>query len=312
MTKFKYAAVAAVLLVLLPVCSFAQGYELSISTGRRSDNLDWNIAGTTPSVFGPVYVDVLSELTWSDIESQEVRAAVKFFKGRFVIKGEAGYGFITGGVNQDSDFGGPGRTLEFSRSNNSSDDGSVWDLSAAAGYIYSYKALGGAFDIVPMAGLSYSRQNLVITDGVQTVATAGLTPPLGPFAGLDSTYEAGWAGPWAGAEFAYKRGNIRVFGNFEYHVAYFTAEADWNLRTDFAHPVSFEQWARGSGLVFSAGTEYNIAHRWYFTASFEASDFKARDGTDRTFFSNGAVADTPLNEAGWDSISAFFGFNYRF
>lgn len=308
----KLFAVILTLLAALPVAAFAQSYEFSISTGRRADNLDWNIAGMTPSAFGPINVDVLSELSWKDIESQEIRAAARVFFNRYILKGEAGYGFITGGVNQDSDFGGNGRTLEFSRSNNLSDDGSVWDLSAGLGYPYKFKALGGSFDLTPMAGLSYFRQNLTITDGVQTISTPGLTPALGPFGGLDSTYKAGWAGPWAGAEVAYQRGKLRVFGNFEYHIAYFTSEADWNLRTDFSHPVSFEQWATGSGVVFSAGTEYNIAHNWSFMASFEASDFKAKDGTDRTFFASGAVVDTPLNEANWDSMSAFFGFNYRF
>lgn len=312
MTMLKQFAVVAAFIVLLPASSLAEGYEFSISTGQRSDNLDWNIAGTTPSVFGPVNVNVLSELSWSDIESHEVRAAVKVFMKSFIVKGEAGYGVITSGVNQDSDYGGNDRTLEYSRSNNSSDDGSVWDLSAGLGYPYRFKALGGTLDLVPMAGLSYFRQNLSITNGVQTIATSGLTPLLGPFPGLDSTYEAGWAGPWAGAEVAWQRGKLKVFGNFEYHVSFFTAEANWNLRGDFVHPVSFEQWARGSGVVFSAGTEYNIAKRWSFTASFEASDFKAEDGTDRTFFTSGAVVDTPLNEANWDSISAFFGFNYRF
>ena len=115
MTMLKQFAVVAAFIVLLPASSLAEGYEFSISTGQRSDNLDWNIAGTTPSVFGPVNVNVLSELSWSDIESHEVRAAVKVFMKSFIVKGEAGYGFITSGVNQDSDYGGNDRTLEYSR-----------------------------------------------------------------------------------------------------------------------------------------------------------------------------------------------------
>ena len=299
---------ACVMLIPLPAHAFSESSEVSISTGTRTDNLDWSIAGITP--FGN-FVNVLSELTWSDIESQEIRAAARVFLNRYFIRGEAGYGFINSGVNQDSDYRGNDRTLEYSRSNNSSDDGSVWDLSGGLGYLYKFPALGGTIDLIPMAGLSYHKQNLTITEGVQTITYSG-GPQLGPFPGLDSTYEAGWAGPWAGAELAYQRGGLKVFGGFEYHVAYYRAEANWNLRTSFAHPVSFEHRATGTGIVFSAGAEYNLGQRWSLTGSFEASDFRASDGTDTTFFASGAVAETPLNEVNWDSRSAFFGLNYRF
>jgi hypothetical protein len=302
---------AAASIPLLPFCAHAatENTELSISVGKRSDNLDWNIAGVSPS---GDFVNVLSELTWSDVESQEIRGSARVFLNRYFLKGEAGVGFITGGVNQDSDFLNNDRTFEYSRSNNSSDDGTVWDLSGGIGYLYEFKALGGEFDLIPIAGLSYHKQNLTLTDGVQTISTPGLTGPLGPFAGLHSTYEARWAGPWAGADFSYQRGKLKVYGSLEYHLAYYLAKADWNLRGDFAHPVSFEHWATGKGIVFSAGTEYNIARNWSFAAGFEASDFQASGGTDRTYFSGGGAADTPLNEVNWDSLSGFFGFNYRY
>ncbi|OGP12675.1 MAG: hypothetical protein A2052_07900 [Deltaproteobacteria bacterium GWA2_54_12] len=310
MNKTKACALiaAAIIFSPFPAYAFSESSEVSISTGKRVDDLDWNISGITP--FGN-FVNVLSELTWSDIESQEVRVGARVFLNRYFIKGDASYGFIGSGVNQDSDYRGNDRTLEYSRSNNSSDDGSVWDLSGGLGYLYKFPALGGSFDLIPMAGLSYHKQNLTITEGVQTITYSG-GPDLGPFPGLNSTYEAGWGGPWAGADLSYQRGNLKLFGSFEYHVAYYRAEANWNLRTGFAHPVSFEHWATGTGIVFSAGGEYNLSQRWSLTASFKASDFRASDGTDRTYFTDGTAADTPLNEVNWDSRSALFGLNYRF
>lgn len=305
-----FLAATALLFTCPAEAAVKERVELSFGTGPRLDNLDWNIAGIT--VEGN-FVNVLSELTWSDIESQEFRLNGKVFLDRYLLRGEAGYGFITSGENQDSDFLGDDRTFEYSRSNNSSDDGSVWDVSGALGYVYDFPAFGGKMEIIPLAGLSYHRQDLVIKDGVQTIATPDLdTPPLGPFGGLYSTYKAGWGGPWAGVDLAYRAKSLRVFGTFEYHVSYYNAEANWNLRGDFAHPVSFEHWANGRGIVFSAGTEYNFSRSWSFVASFKASDFQADDGTDRTYFSNGSFADTPLNEVNWDSRSAFFGLNYRF
>lgn len=315
MKKTAASALLAVTAALLAAPAYASPdvAELSISTGRRVDNLDWNIAGPIP--FPPFNsVNVLSELFWSDIESQEVRGLLRVFFDRFYVKGEAGFGFITGGRNRDSDYRGDDRTLEYSRSENAADDGTVWDLSAGLGYVYEFPALGGGLELIPMAGFSYHKQNLTLTDGVQTIDTVNDPPQLGPFPGLDSTFEAGWAGPWAGAEIAYRSpgGKLRLFGNFEFHAVYYNAKGNWNLRSTFAHPVSFEHWATGNGIVFSGGAEYNIARNWSFTAAFVARDFRAADGTDRTYFFDGTATDTPLNEVNWDSKSAFFGFNYRF
>lgn len=305
MTKLRASALIAASIILspFPAYAFSESSEVSISTGRRVDDLNWNIAGNS--------VNVLSELTWSDIESQEVRVGARIFLNRYFLKGEAGYGFITDGRNQDSDFRGNDRTLEYSRSNNSSDDGSVWDLSGGLGYLYKFPALGGTFDLIPMAGLSYHKQNLTITEGVQTIDTVAPVV-LGPFPGLNSTYEAGWGGPWAGADLAYQKGKLKVFGSFEYHVVYYMSKANWNLRGDLAHPVSFENRATGTGIVFSAGTEYNLGQHWSLTAAFEASDFRASNGTHRTYLAGGNAGDTPLNEVNWESRSALFGLNYRF
>lgn len=303
-------ALSAIVFLPLPALAVQEKLELSVSTGTRVDDLDWNIAGIT--VLGNE-VNVLSELTWQDIESREVRLAGRLFMDQYLLKGEAGYGSIYSGLNQDSDFLENDRGLEYSRSNNSADDGSVWDVSGALGYVYNHPALGGSFELIPLAGLSYHRQNLTITDGRQTISTPGLgTPPLGPIEGLDSTYQAGWGGPWAGADLAWQRGRLKVFGGFEFHLSYYRAKANWNLRSEWAHPVSFEHWATGTGIVFSAGAEYNISSHLTLSGGFETSDFQATDGTDRTYFANGAVVDTPLNEVNWETRSAFLGLNYRF
>lgn len=311
---FAMAFLALVACALFPMPLHAakvqERLELTFGAGTRVDDLDWTIAG--PTVLGNE-VNILSELIWSDIESREVRLTGRLFLDSYLIKGEAGYGSIYAGTNRDSDFLENDRGAEYSRSDNASEDGSVWDVSAALGYAYKLKALGGGIDLTPLAGLSYHRQNLTITDGVQTITTPELgTPPLGPIEGLDSTYSAGWGGPWAGLDLAYTIGKLKLSGSFEYHLAYYLARANWNLRTTWAHPVSFEHWATGTGVVFSAAAEYNISRSWSVTGGFEASDFKATDGTDRTYFASGAVVDTPLNEVNWDSRSAFLGLNYRF
>lgn len=277
--------------------------EVSLSVGKRTDQLDWNIAGT--------YVNVLSELTWRDLESYYLKAGTRMFLDRFYLRGYAGYGFITSGSNQDSDYGGNNRTIEYSRSNNATNDGSVWDVSGGIGYVFGAGSPGNELKLMPMAGLSYHKQNLKITDGYQSMTYAG-GPPLGPFSGLNSKYSSRWAGPWAGADISYNFRNLSLLGSFEYHLAYFKAEADWNLRTTFAHPKSFEHWANGTGVVISLCAEYSLGKNWSLTGAYDMQDFSATDGTDRTYSSNGSIAETVLNEVNWESQAVSVGINYRF
>ena len=282
--------------------------EVNLSAGKRIDQLNWNIAGISP--YGN-FVNVLSELAWRDLESSFLKASTRIFLDSFYIRGSAGYGFITSGTNQDSDYRGNDRTLEYSRSNNASNDGSVWDIEGGLGYVFGAGSPGNRLSLMPMAGLSYHKQNLKMTDGYQTITYPG-GPALGPFSGLNSTYSSRWAGPWAGADLSYVFRDLTLLGSFEYHLAYFRAEADWNLRTNFAHPVSFEQWARGTGVVISLGAEYNLGRNWSLGGTYDMQDFHATDGTDRTFFSDGSEADTPLNEVNWESQAVMVGINYRF
>ena len=165
---------------------------LEFSGGYRTDNLDWNIAGNVNGT-DP---NVLSELTWSDLEIFQIGVGAKALINKtFYLRGSLSFGWILDGDNQDSDYNGNDRTQEWSRSNNSS-DGNVSDASLGLGY--QFKLASGRFRLTPLVGYSYSAQYLNITDGVQTVsepslAPAGVTPnPIGPFPGLDSSYDTAW------------------------------------------------------------------------------------------------------------------------
>ncbi len=279
------------------------GSELTLSAGLRKDGFDWNIAGDTSGA-NP---NILSELTWRDLDIFQLKARLSAESGNFYARGSLGYGLIYNGVNQDSDYNGDNRTLEFSRSNNRADEGSVWDASAGAGYIARLMMPGRAtLDVIPLAGFSYHKQNLTITDGFQTI------PSTGPFAGLDSAYEARWAGPWAGADLVYRSGGLTLSGTIEYHLASYLAEADWNLRTDFAHPKSFEHTADGTGVVLSLGGDYEINREWSVGGSLDYQRWRAGDGTDRTFFADGTTVDTRLNEVNWTSEALTVGVKYKF
>lgn len=154
--------------------------ESYLKVGYRHDDLQWSIAGAdgTPNI--------LSELTWKDIKIATISSGTTLlFASNWLINLNLLFGSIYSGENQDSDYLGDNRTLEFSRSNNSGDEGSVLDISAATGYNWTFpfnqKSPYPNIELRPQIGLSYYSQNLKATDGNQTVAADFIEFPLGTF-----------------------------------------------------------------------------------------------------------------------------------
>jgi hypothetical protein len=282
--------------------------EFLLSAGYRVDEYDWNIAG--PTRLGN-YVNVLSELTWDTVEIYQIKLSNKTLINKIVcLKGTLGYGSIFDGSNQDSDFLGNNRTLEYSRSNNRTVNDEVWDASVGIGY--QVNLIHDHLSVTPLIGYSYHKQNLAITDGNRTI-TSIYTPPAGPIIGLDSTYDAEWMGPWVGLDVHYKfKKRHTVFAEVEYHWADYNAEANWNLRSDLAHPVSFEHAADGNGIVLSMGWNFFLNDRWVLNMTCYYQKWSTGAGSDKVFFLNGNTLETPLNEANWKSRAIMFGIAYHF
>jgi hypothetical protein len=287
---------------------------LEMNTGYRVDDVNWNIAGnadgTNPNVF--------SELTWSDLEIFQVKAGMRAAINKAIyVRASLAYGWIFNGENQDSDYEGDNRTREYSRSINKADDGDVWDATLGLGY--QFNLLSERLRLIPLAGYSYSEQNLVITDGLQTVSEPALAPsgdppaPLGPIAGLDSIYETQWYGPWLGVDLWFQASpKITLYGSFEYHWADYEAVANWNLIDKFAHPNSFEHDADGSGIVVTFSGEYVLEGPWSLSFTANYQNWSTDPGTDRLYYADGAISDTRLNEVNWESYAILVGITYRF
>lgn len=283
--------------------------NVSVTSGYRVDNLDWNIAGDLSGA-NP---NILSELTWDDLQMVELKGKVNVVLANYlVLDGKAGWGEIIDGKNQDSDYFGDNRTNEFSRSNNSADEGHVWDYSLGGGLRYPVKDLGPLFIednmwVSVLGGYSKHKQHLVMTDLNQTV------PDLGPFPGLDSRYSAQWEGPWVGVEVTGTIRRWRGWGRFEYHFPEYQGDATWNLREEFVQPGSFIHFGDdGRGIVFEGGGNYQLTDMWSFALTFTLQDWEMNPGIDRTYFTDGTVIDTRLNEVNWDSLSLTLGLTARF
>ncbi len=287
--------------------------------GSRVDQFDWNIAGLDNSP------DILSELSWEDLEITEITAKGKIimlnnrvpFGG--TIRVSVSYGDIQAGTNQDSDFGLDDRTNEWSRSNNQADKGEVLDFTLGGGLVF--QTPNRKLMISPMIGGSYHGQDLTIHDGYQTISQdnpfspdpADNPPPVGPIAGLNSTYDAEWRSGWVGVDLEFQPSpSFALLGSLELHSAEFDAVADWNLRSDFNHPKSFTHHANeAAGVVAGFGTRFG-AGNLLLNLDLRFQKWRAEDGIDKTYFSDGSIGLTRVNEVNWESFSVSAGLTIRF
>lgn len=273
----------------------------SVSTGQRKDNLNWNVAGNT--------VNVLSEVKWENMAIAQLQAAGEFnLKNDRWLRVKLGYGVINSGTNQDSDYSGNNRTQEFSRSNSKA-GGDVLDASIGIGKKLRLRELsaGKAIYVTPFVGLSIHQQNLTMTDGVQAI------PPSGPFPGLASSYDAQWMGPWLGAEALLEtEQGWAMMANAEYHLVRYTGMANWNLRTELAHPVSMRHTAIGEGIVLSLGASYPVGKNWKINFTLEQQQWTTWAGRTQVYFADGTVSNGRLNAVNWDSTSYNFGIVLHF
>lgn len=276
-------------------------FEYSLGAGYRTDNLSWSIADAG--------VNVASEVSWRKTVIAQLRAAARLNLGSdWLLRGIYTTGAVKSGSNQDSDYAGGNRTQEFSRSNNKT-GGAVRDVSVGFGRKISLFdfASGGALYVVPLAGLSIHQQSLTMYDGQQTIPANGAIP------GLNNSYDTQWKGSWLGMDALLGLGeSVSLTSTVEYHWVDYSAEANWNLRNDFAHPVSFKHVAKGYGLLASAGASYRFSRNFLVNVLFERQKWNTYQGYDQTNFSYGATGYYTLNPISWDSTAVSLNAVYRF
>jgi hypothetical protein len=290
--------------------------ELSLNAGLRTDDLDWSTAGNG--------IDVLSELDWSDVESYQVSLTGGIqFRNHIYVRGGFDYASIDDGTVRDSDYGLDNRGDEWSRSVSDTKGDELYDISGGAGYSFNFYQ--DRFTVTPLIGLSYHKQNLRIKNGTQVVSEAnpfgtGDPPAVGPLSSqLNSTYFARWFGPWLGVDLKFKpkmsprvRHAMEVRLSLELHRADYYGEGNWNLRSDFQHPKSFEHEADATGITITAQWMVQLVDRWHLTITANHEDWSTDAGTDRKFLSAGGTSTTRLNEVNWESTSLMVGVTYGF
>ena len=251
-------AVCLVVFALAPSLAFAgdrlERFDFELYSGYRTDKFDWNIANDLTGSSTP---NILSELTCDDLDifqfgiESSLRISNSHLPFLGLITGYINYGSIIAGGNQDSDYAGDNRTFEFSRSNNDSSDGDVWDVSLALGPEFVF--YGQRLSLNPGRSLALS-------------------------------------------------------GRIEWHLGEYQAEADWNLRDEWKHPVSFSHFADdASGLVVRLGADLSMTDTVFFTTGGTYMKWQAEDGIDTIYLADNSINTTRLNEVNWESTGIVVG-----
>lgn len=283
-----------------------------ISLGQRRDDFNWSIAAADSRP------DVLSELTWSDVNSNQLEISNQSILGRHVyLRFNMNYARIADGCVRDSDYAGNNRTDEYSRSISQSNGDYLFDFSLGAGYPFTF--CKGNLMVVPLIGGSLHKQNFRITDGYQVISTNPDDYPVGPLPSqLSSTYRAKWEGYWLGCDLQYDfQPNsawvppMQWAFSLEYHWTRYTAKADWNLRSDLEHPVSFEQDADGHGLSLQGQWAVAVTSRLNITLTLQYLKWTTDQGNDR-FNHVSNPQNRRFNGAEWESRGVMVGIAYRF
>jgi hypothetical protein len=151
-------------------------------------------------------------------------------------------------------------------------------------------------------------------DGRQVISAYGWrNGEIGPFSGLDARYAPRWHGPWAGMRLDTLatekwRAQIGIRRQwFDYR-----AEADWNLRADFQHPVSYTHEGKSRGWLGEASLIRRLSAHASLSLRLAYQKQALKNGKDTVFFSDGKQGSTRLNEVNWQSWSVLLGYRLDF
>lgn len=312
-SPIQQSTVLAGLLVSTLTCSGLQAntaFDVNVNSGLGTEQgtLQWDIAGGTN---GP---NVLSELTYENVTFQvyKVAAEVDFHQGP-LAKSRLFFSYKSGtatdGEVQDSDYAGDNRTSEYSRSTASAADSKISGFDIGIGRRFQIDAYQS---IIPSVAYFNTSQLMKMSDGVQVV-DAFNNNNLGPFRNtLKSSYDATWQGLKFGLNWSVATPAHHLELNLTQFLLNFYSEADWNLRSDFAHPKSFEQSAVGLGFGVSLNYRFQVSDAFSVWLNWSQQNWQTNSGNDTVFFADGTQASGELNGASWKSSTLVTGLVLKF
>lgn len=276
-----------------------QVFEYGVSIGYRKDSFSWSI--------GSEEIDYLSEIKWSDVKSRYLKiSGAANMPNDWYVEGYYGTGAIFSGDAKDIDYSEVNRQ-EVSIYSKSRARGNADDISFSIGKRIDSDKKDSFATVLPLLGYSVHRLSFVMTEGMQVV------PFETELLGLHNFYDARWMGVWAGGEATFSPASrFSLDVRMEVHNVNYSAKADWNLRSDLSHPVSFRHEADGKGKVFSVKGNYECSPHLWLSLSLAYQKWKTFPGIDTTYYSYGVEDTFVLNPINWRSHLYSIGISYRF
>lgn len=282
--------------------------SLTLAAGYRHESLRFNIAADRSGKRTP---NILSELEWR-VPMAELRLNADWtHRSGFTVEGRFAWAHgLSGGKVQDSDYLLDNRAGEFSRSYADPDHSTAYDLSLGAGWRFP---LGQRARLSALAGYALKHVHFSMRNGRQVLSLPPQSMPLGDFAGLDSSYTPQWRGPWLAlkGELALGAG-FAVHAGLGYHRLKLKAEADWNLRGDRAHPVSFRHSGSGDGWDVELGGRWRFSRGQELSLDLGKHRFDLEGGVHTNYFADGSASRLRLNEVRSENWSAVVGYRISY
>ena len=269
----------SILLLLAGQWASGQGWEAALSGGYRQENLHWSIAGNSAGQAPNIY----SELKWRHVGGLTVNGALRYgFGERWNFFAEGSRLFTSAGRVTDKDYAGDNRTNNVYDQEFAGSNGYGYSVAAGAGYrIWP----GSRFELTPSLGYGVSGQHLTITD------------PGGVYDFLNSYYQTSWFGPFVRGDVRWRPGGRWSAGAVvTYHQVSYRAKADWNLISDFSHPVSFRHRADGFGIEGEVDVRYRVCRLVDLFAAGSGFAWGTGTGIDELYHASAASQQTQLNE----------------
>lgn len=286
---------------------YTDGFVVTPYLDYAKTNLEWSISAGPSTQYSP---NVLSELSFDDMKTKGWGLNLSYLKKlnnkwAFNIETDLLRSKISTGDVRDSDYAEDNRQGEFSRSYSDAKGDGTDRKTLAAGFKYRWFGNKGHY-----ASILFGKQNYAFD--IQMHNGTQVIPETFPIPGLSSTYETETDSIFVAiaSEHVFNWGTLGL--RFERHDASYDAKANWNLRDDLAHPVSFAHSAEGNADVVIMGYSYTINKSWDVFVNLSRRNTSLTDGYDHVFASDGRSTVVRLNNVDMTTNAADAGVRYLF
>ena len=264
--------------------------DISLNTGYQSENFGWSIAGNLNGQNPNIY----SELKWDHLQEIKYSSYLTYrIAHNFYFLGGYDHDFILSGEVSDIDYGSDNRTMPINQGKFQDNRG------------YSDQAFIG----VGMTILKNTKSQIALESGYISTHQSLYILGIGDqYPDLNTTYFTTWKGIFLTEIIEYIISKkFRLEEKVSYNQLNYQAKANWNLITQFAHPISYRDNASGYNLLLRPAIIYQLSKQLAINLSGAISHSQTGTGADRLYVANGTVEETQFNRAKGNTVQLTTG-----